>query len=233
MTEIMNKIHKLLALAQDAGATEAEAATAMSMASALMQKHAIDEAKLAANDPSKKATTVHRSFTFDGPNDKFLMWVIIAASELTSCRTLRYDFNQYDIIGRKDAAEACEVLAVWIKSQIDALYKRDLNLAKSLPLNRRGAFRVSYKQAAAVRVLRRAQEIVAAMQSNDAKAIAATGSTALVVVASIRQQLAEAQSFIESNFKTRKAKPLRQTSGLGRHAGRKAGDEVKLNRELG
>src|SRR5688500_9369454 len=60
MSEIIDRVRKLLALAKDKGASEHEAATAMAMASRLMMQHHIDH----LDDDKEKAKAVFGSWCF-------------------------------------------------------------------------------------------------------------------------------------------------------------------------
>lgn len=72
------------------------------------------------------------------------------------------------------------------------------------------------------------------LRKDDAKAIEATGSRALVVVESIDQQLNAAQELIDTELGADAKKVIihPRAAGLGTLAGRSAGDTVELQRRV-
>lgn len=214
MSAIVDRIKKLLALARDKGASEAEAATAMRMASELMLKHNIDE-------PTEEVPTVGYHQVVYEDTDKWVYWLGRAAALIYSCKeveTTRGGKRGIGFIGRPDNTEAAFTTLVWLVDQVEEQYK--LHLPRGLSKGARAEFRRTFKYAAALRVVGKAQEIV--------KHNKLTGKALLV----IDQRKAEADEFFKSgggrSIQGRSHKP-----GMGSMSGYAAGDSIKLNEATG
>jgi hypothetical protein len=116
----------------------------------------------------------------------------------------------------------------YLVSEVERLYK--INLPRGMSKIDRANFRSTFKYACARRIAARAWAIMETLRNDDAKAIAATGSRALVVVQSIDAMLAEANALL-GDVKSIAIRPKRP--GLGTALGREAGNTVKLQKQLG
>lgn len=227
MSAIIEKIKKLMALATNSGATESEATTALEMASALMMKHNIDN-----SDLIEKPDMGLKRVQFPDFDDNWHGWVSSAVGQLNTVKPIYYGQGTFAFIGRVDSIECAALMFPWIVDQIEKLYKRDL--PKGLTKSARANFRRTYKQGVAMRVCQRVNEIMQAMKTDDAKAQASTGTTALVVVQTIQQQLSEIEEWMAKNFGgtiiKKKSRGVR--GGLGTSAGIRAGDQVQINKSV-
>lgn len=220
----INKIKKLLAVAQaGSGATESEAMTAAQFASALMLKHNID-VQLDSDEEEGSIKGAIRP----GYDEPWHVECGAAAGFLYYCKPLFWRRTGHvQFVGRKDNIEACEMTMKMFASEVERLYK--LNLPKGMSKIDRANFRSTFKMACAMRIAARCWAIMQTLRNDDAKAIAATGSTALVVVQTIDALLAEADALM-GEVKTMVVRPKKQ--GLGTALGRKAGDTVQLQKQV-
>jgi hypothetical protein len=225
---IKDRIRKLLNLANNKGATEAEATNAMEMASALMLRYNIE-----LEPDSDELKVIRGSTILEGYDEKWHLTCSSAAACLCYVQNVKYvdGHGGFYFVGRKDSVEAAEQLMVYIIDQVERLYKE--HLPKGLPQPIRAEFRRTFKYACANRVMQRAWDIVEQFRNNDAVALEYTGSTALVVVESIDIQLKEARDFLskQSGVKDLVTRPPK--GGNGTLVGLKAGDRVELNKGVG
>lgn len=223
----VDKIKKLLALAHDKGATEHEAAQALEMASALMTKYGVEQSQLI----DKPNVMLHK-ITVEGAEDKWHGWLLSATGMLVTVRPVIYGGGTFAFIGRESNVSAAAAMFPWLVEQVERLYKRDL--PKGMTKKARADYRRTFKQACAVRVYRRAEELRHAMTSDNATAQAATGSTALIVRNSTQQQLDAIAEYMRSiGYRTKPGRTSKVKFGLGTGAGLRAGNEVQINRQLG
>lgn len=225
---IKQKIRKLLNLANNAGATEAEAANAMAMASALMLKYNIE-----VTDEPDEQKVVRSDRYCVGYTESWHISCCSAAAMLYSCKNIVHNRGDsgYSFVGRANNVEMAGETMLYIINQVEMLYKQAL--PKGLSKGDRAEFRRTFKQACAMRVVNRVWQILEDMKSSDAKAIEYTGSKALVVVESIKQQLQEAADFLKltmPDLVPLKSRP--KQVGSGTLAGIQAGERVQLNRKI-
>jgi hypothetical protein len=216
--KVMDKIRKLFRLANDPGATENERMVALQMGQRLMFEHDIQNVQDEVVIEAIKGEWMH--VNRDAP------WEITAAAAIAvlfNCRSLfMRSSGSHQFIGKPENVEACGEAYLWVCSQIEVLYKEALkNYNGALGKAGRADLRRSFKEACAVRVYRRCQEIVAKAR-NDIPA-----HMALVV---IDQSLAAADELIKG---ARTMKVRRQREGIGTYAGTLAGDRVRLQGSVG
>ncbi len=228
MSDISERIRKLLSLAADKGATEDEAATAMRMATSLMAKHGIEVTL--GDDRDKKTARIGQRMA-----KAFKSYEIIlaqAASQLYGTTFLMYDRGKQGIVfaGREDNIQATEITLLWLINQLEALYKIALPRGLTQPV--RAEFRRTFKDACAVRVRSRAYKMVEDMKTNNQVAQSATGGTALVVADHFTRLVEEAHAAFKASQGEIKTIELKVRHGNGTEAGRAAGDRVKLNKEI-
>lgn len=222
LDNVKGKIRKLFALAGDKAATEQEAATAMSMATGLMLKYGIEQAALGVEKPKVKlqrSTEATRDYE---------MILSQAAGLLYGCNVVQYDGGKagFAFIGRSDNIDAASMTMLWLVQQVESLYKQAL--PRGLTQAARAEFRRTFKHACAHRVYSRAD----ALMHDESQLAKAVGSTALVVTGYFKALQAENQNFMQEtmNVKTKKARPKQM--GSGSMAGFRAGDSVKLRKEV-
>jgi len=115
---IMKKIQKLLTLAKDRGATEAEAKNAMAMAQRLMTKYNIEIANLGENAP--KASVMHESFfnrkgSFN-PADQYVMSILQQFYKVRILYSNGNDGNGIIIIGVPDDIEIAKYVHGYLRT---------------------------------------------------------------------------------------------------------------------
>lgn len=230
-----DKIKKLLALGNDKGATEHEAARALEMAHALMLKYNI------TIEPDAPEAGVCESPIRGKEHDEMWHRMLAGAScYLYSCKNIVWSdrdcdggkyFTGFKFVGRADSIDAAWQTFEFLVSQVEALYK--INLPAGMTKSERSDYRRSFKYACANRVAHRIHEMMEAVKKSDAKAIAMTGCTALVVVDSIKKQLDDIEQFCKENLKTKTLPAIRSRRiGAGTGAGRVAGEHVKIHKEV-
>lgn len=222
---IHEKIKKLLRLANNSGATEAEAANAMQMASALMLKHNIS-VDLSEDGEIK---IIRGETVVEDCSETWHRVCATTVALLYSCRVIVMNGGGFEFVGRTDNIDDCNQTLPYIITQVELLYK--MALPRGLSKSARADFRKTFKMACASRCHRRAYEIMEQMRNDDAKALEYTGSTALVVVKNIDAMRKEADEFMGTQ-KLRNLPAVRQRFGSGTLAGHRAGDNVQLNRRV-
>jgi hypothetical protein len=229
MDNIVEKIRKMLALASNSGATEAEAAQALEMATFLMAKHNIDQDALV----EKREGIVKKTASRTDFDDKWHAWIVSAVALLNACRGLDHSSGMFSFVGRESNVDAAMVMLPFIVDQIERLYKE--GLPRGMSKAHRANYRRTFKQACAARVHLRATEIMQSLRTRDDVAMKATGSRALVVVQSIDQQLEEAREWMIENMPGvtfGQARKSKLAFGAGTAAGMSAGDKVQINRSV-
>lgn len=172
------RISKLMNMTTENGCTEDEANSAMQMAAGLAARLGINmDACRPAGSPkpkivpkkSYKELKIHQALCGE------------AAAYLYGCEYEAENLGKYghSFLGREENVELAEMTMLWLIRQVELLYKA--HLPRGLTQKARAEFRRSFKEACAERVRDRARQLVREMKHNDASAVAATGSNALVV----------------------------------------------------
>lgn len=222
-----DKIRKLLILANDKGATEGEKDSALAMAQNLMMKYNIqidisqEEIKIMAGEIYGKEY-----------KRRWHKLIASAVAHMYVCRIVNYE-EGFKYVGRPESIEACQMTLDYIVDQIEELWKLHKKKLKS----QGGSidddnYRRSFKWGAASRVWGRVEEMRSDMTKNDEKAQAATGCTALVVVNTIKKQEEEISAFMDATMNLRKGRGMTPPKGGGHGAGRAAGDQVKITKDI-
>lgn len=224
MEGIKDKITKLLRLVADKGATEAEAMQAAQMASALMMKYGVE---VALTEDGEEAT-IRGDWFGAGEYDK--KWHIIIAHTVQYLYFVRFvvrrSSGEFQFVGRPDVVDAAEMTFKWLCEQVERNYKTFL--PRGLSKATRAEYRRTFKEACATRMRYRAWQILEAMRNDDALAIEATGSKALVVMKARDEALAEAADLMKDCTSL----TLKQSStGVGTRFGDAAGNAVQLDRK--
>jgi hypothetical protein len=217
-TMTIDTIRKLLRLARDKGASEAEAASALAMAQKLMMQHNIEHIDDADPDVNK---AVRGEWMHINRDDKWEILVGGAVAKLFTCRhVLIKRGGSHQFVGKPENVRVAEVTFVWVCEQVEELYRLGLRTFKSetgrLSKETRGNFRRSFKEACARRIYHRVNEIVAHARNEIPEHMA------LVVV---DQSLAQADELLKG---TKEMRTQAFRPGLGSGAGYAAGDNVKL-----
>lgn len=242
---IRDKIRKLLAVANNAGATEGEASTAMEMAAAMMAKYGVEASEVQerthSSSPKVSQTTVRFATSYP-------MWVIRAAQAAAELSTVSSvyegrggEINAVHFTGRLENREMAEATLKYLMACVERAYKDNLKAytvtihmwPKAEQVRARAEFRKTFKYACASRLYTRAQDIMQALKTNDSAAQQATGKNALMIVQSVQQQLQEASEWMQSQGFVIETKTHKTPIGSGTRAGFDAGDNIKLRQEVG
>jgi len=219
MEKIRDRIRKLLRLAKDKGATEAEAANAMAMASRLMLEHNIEHI-----DDEKEAKAIWGPVMTTPYKEEWHRTIGSSVALLYSCRHVLYGGCFHQFVGKATNVTVCEETFVWACEQVEELYKVGLVAFKDrlgrLSKSQRGNFRATFKDACAQGISLRVREIV----EKNMRDIPSWKS--LVV---IDQALAEASAMVEG-LPTRELAVRK--GGLGTGAGYMASEQVKLQHQM-
>ena len=226
---IVERIRKLLRLARNKGATEGEAANALAMAQRLMLKHNIDNVEEKVEEVAVRGDW--HKFDVD---KKWQQCLVSAVAKLFNCRSLQSGTgNGVQFIGKPSNVLVAADTLQWINDQMHDLYKQarkgfqnETGLRHgdaAYKLNSRN-FRLNFKEACALRIWYRVNDIVAAARNE------IPSHMALVV---IDQALAAADDIVAGLGIKASGKGLTlRNSGLGAGAGRAAGDQVKLQHSV-
>jgi hypothetical protein len=225
MTEekILNRIKKMLALANDLAATEGERDNALRMAYNLMAKHNLDMATVEAhgkkNDESRiDFANVCWSWTWARQTTAIV-------AELFFCKYYYFEkINGTQIthhfVGRESNAMTAAVMADWI---VNSILKEARGLYKS---NTSPATR-SFCTGAAHALARRAAQIKAAKSQE----FAATPGTSLVLASMYDTEAAANELMMPDDLKTVKPRTAR-VQGHAYHAGQEFGDKINLSAQV-
>ena len=114
---IEEKIRALLALANDAGATEAEASLAVERAHALLLKHNLDTATVEADTGEEVLYVVDETFDYRY-SDKWRPSLTNVVAKHNYCRVINTERHQLQIIGRPHNVAATQQMARWLMGQV-------------------------------------------------------------------------------------------------------------------
>jgi hypothetical protein len=249
--KILDRVRKLLRLADNAG-SEAEAATAAARAAALMAEHAITEAQAALDAGDDAAPEpIQYEALLDPDADrrmsaKRVAWRCTLAHAVAYSVGVRSYYSSGHVVGlgRETAVQTWRYTTSYLAAEVerlaDAAYvgKSDYVSARSW----KNAFRLGCAerigqrlrdQARAEQLQRAAQvevakaEIEVAQTAGDTSAPPSNHALAVVKVDTAREEVDAAYRQISARFGC--AKPMGQTSSYGGlQAGRAAGDRVSL-----
>lgn len=237
---IMERLKKMLALAENAGATEDEASNAANMAAALALKYGIDLEQLQRTTHQPRAgfeyVVIH---TDKGGFEQWLMNLIGGVCAIHGNRTFfqgnaRIGVTQYCAILRKDMVP---VVTATMDYLVKAVLRMNTEAVKGRNLSQpeRAAFRKAFRIACSARIRQRMHDRLREMMQNDDAAKQATGSTALVVLNHIEAEVKEMTTWMEDQgfrFKESKSRGPRHLDAAGYAAGKAAGDRVGLDAQV-
>lgn len=220
---VKDRIRKLLAIgANGSGATESEQYTAMQMASLMMAQHGIEQSELGGEKSTARFGEQRKERMLP-----YKLYSAMAAGTLYGCTFIMHNkgLSGLTFIGRPDNIDATEATFAWIVAQIDTLYKG--SVPRDLSGNSRQAWVEKFRVACATRVWSRAVEAVKAISKP-----ATSGGTALVAVRYFDSLAAENKNVL-ATIVTKNA----NIGGIGKwtdgsNTGYRAGDQVKLRKEV-
>lgn len=221
---IKSKIVKLLALSRDRGASEAEAATAMTMATKMMLLHGINESEL---QTSKAVAGRSENTKLERDWQEIIAQ---AAGNLFGCmalftKALATGQPVFYYIGRPENHDAAKATFNYLCDQVERLYKA--GLPPGMTQKNRANFRRTFKYACASRIYHRAAELVDEMKRGEHTQGA--NGTALVVQGYFDKLADEVEEFLKQakmDIRVKHSKP--RAYGLGSAAGHAAGNAVNI-----
>jgi hypothetical protein len=214
--DAVEKIRKLLRLARDKGASEAEAATALAMAQKLMMMHDIENVEEKVEELAVLGNW--HDFAVD---KRWAGMLASAVAKLYSCRmAVMRKSRKVQFVGKASHVLVCVDTLQWVNEQVEELYQQARRAFRqehgSFTKQQSKDWRLSFKEACATRIWHRVNEIVAKARNE------IPSHMALVV---IDQALAAADDLIKDY---RSSRALASHHGAGSGAGYRAGDQVKL-----
>lgn len=247
-TKILQRVLNLRARAEDAGSSEAEMNTALTMAMKLMDSYNIEEAELALAEASgeiKLEVMTKKSDVSILKGSKHLHKVLYVLTGIEKFTETKCVYNKYtgdiSFTGHRPDIELANFLVAVIKEALDREYE---NYRRSVPAVGYGA-KTSFQNAMASRVNQRlarmANDRDTERDSNKKKAQklaienCATASSTALVIAEIAEQKAKevAAEFKKAHPRIRYTNTFsRSSNGTAHGAGRSAGDRVNLGRAI-
>lgn len=229
--DTLDKIRKLLALANDKRGNENEAARALELATALMMRYGVTHTDLDVDDKR-----VAQGNFIDAQDAQWTAWLAEGAGKLYGCRPLYWrrrkkgDDEGIAFVGRSLNVQASEATYAFLVRQVDDVYR--LHLPRGLAKSERAQYRRTFKEACALRVLGRILEIIANLKTEEG-AQEATGCTALVVINHRDELDKEVEDFFEQEgTKTRRSREVSIKPTKGALEGYLAGDTIKIQQEV-
>lgn len=235
---ISSKIRKLMALANNAGATAAEAAAAAAMAAELAVKFNLDLEEAAKTQPQRNKKMIKKmTEVWCSPRDrKAVLSLGYGVAQLYACVNLITwvpPRNWFSFVGQEHNAELAEL---WLRYLWEACQRLNKEYNRS-----RGAHGLSAKAQSVSDQAFRLQfaSVVCNRLIEKRKQMAQTGvqqsnGTALMVVNWYDAEMKEVNAFLNSYIPTKKAKTRTQVRdhNAGR-AGAQAGERVSLDTQIG
>lgn len=215
MDNITSRIKKLLALAQN-NPNEAEAASAMAKASALMMEHGITQEAL--GDIKEGGY-----FPVDYIHHRILAQAAGMLYGVTPVGT--FTWEEFRFVGRPENIQAAADTYVFLVDQVESLYKA--LLPKGMSKQTRANFRREFKKACAGRVYDRVAHIVAE------QCLPSESNSRALVVQDHRKTLeAEVDNFLSGKIEETTLSAVINPYSMGARVGTIAGEHVELNRKV-
>lgn len=216
MSKIVEKIKKLLALANDEAATDNEAAVALAKARQLMLDHHIEDLPEDAPERVVAFGTLH-----EGMTQTWMVYCGIAAARLYGCKLMTHaGRDRWQLVGTAEKMQLAEMTYAYLTNEIEKRYKlalKVLKAAQDVNPRIRAELRQSFKNAAAQVIMQRVQQIIAAQATP-------SNARALVIV---DQDAAAADQLLKDKGCKTKSVAIR-SEGIGTYAGREAGKSIQL-----
>jgi len=212
MSDIADKIKKLMAKARDAAAGEAEALTCAEKARKLMEEHGLDESVLEERGVIGPHTVNPKYI------DPWRRQIIIQCSRLYGCEAVFYkggSVNRYDIIGREAGATVAASMIQFLDDEV-----RRLALAARREAGGDRRYLLAFERGCGTRIAGRLYEMREASESK-----AKVEGTGLVLLKEYQQ----VQAWMGEHMQTTSSKGRgSKLVGEGARAGIAAGNKVHL-----
>lgn len=227
MTEkIIDRIRKMLALANDLAATEGERDNALRMAYATMAKYNIDEALVAKSKEQQEARInfENQTFSWKWARDVNSIIARMFFCKLVMGRKINGTQTVFHFLGKESNAMTAAVMADWIVKSILKEARKSYK-DNTCPETRSFAVGAMYRLQARIEEM---QKTEAASQSSE--------SRALVLVSLMESELKENEEFMYEQFKnlrTARAVAHSKIDGGAYRKGQEFGDKINLNKQVG
>lgn len=237
--KILDRIAKMLRLANDAGASDGERDNALRMAHATLAKYNLDLSQVDLEGPNgnggvqEERTVEKRTFYGRTP---WARSVCLSVAEMLFCKYI-YTVSRYDhtnvvhcFVGRQSNAVTASLLAEYLVKSI-----RKEGKVRAREHGGGSAWQRSFCYGASERIRTRVHELVADSGQMKAEPTRPTVSGALVlasVYASEAQQNEMAMTKFFSKLRTAATRPITLESSEGRRQGQEYGSRVSLSRQL-
>ncbi len=120
--KVLERLQALLRLAQDGGATEAEASLAMERAHSLLLKHGLEMADVEGDSQDGGV----EEFLYDGlTRQTWIPTLVAVIGHNNYCRVITLHTGQLSIIGRSYNVKVVHQLSLWLIGQVSGLASTD------------------------------------------------------------------------------------------------------------
>jgi hypothetical protein len=224
---ILSRVRALLAKAEST-TFEAEAETFTAGAQALMARHSIDAALLAATREGREDTPQGRRIGIDNPYEAPKAMLLAAVADANRCRTVWSRAVGFTtVVGFAADLDAVETLFTSLLVQATHAMTREGSRTDRHGRSRTRAFRQSFLSAFAARIGERLSEVTHSETDKAANAAGGSGGRQLVPLLAARS--AAVDDAVQAMFPDLVAHPLGLGSDAeGWHSGRSAADRAAI-----
>ncbi len=224
---ILSRVRALLAKAEST-TFEAEAETFTAGAQALMARHSIDAALLAATHDGREDAPQGRRIGIDNPYEAPKALLLAAVADANRCRTVwSRGLGFTTVLGFAADLDAVETLFTSLLVQATQAMTREGSRTDRHGRSRTRAFRQSFLSAFAARIGERLTEVTHTETDKAAKATGASGSRQLVPLLAARS--AAVEEAVQTMFPDLVTRPLGLGSDAeGWHSGRSAANRAAI-----
>jgi hypothetical protein len=243
--EIIEKIKKIMRLAQNAGATEGEAAAAMSKVQEILAQHNLDMSQIDMTDKDAEPIAGHRG-RVTNKNNKWEIDIFAGAAKLNFCSYYTINIGDYNgrivklqhvVVGKPVNVMATELLVEYLLSTVNKMAKEysvtgHCILAAQLAKTSIAMAVHRFKQGMARQLRHRCIALVAQRSAAPTKTSDGRNLPALADAYEASQK--EIQAFIQQNVEglVHKTHNLRGVSAAF-GAGKEAANTVNLDKQIG
>lgn len=223
MSDVTEKIRKLLAMARDKGASENEQTQALIFAQRLMLKHGIHhiDEKTGGADWGEYIKELDK---------KHHRVIAMAVGKLYGTHPVFSPDKSFRFAGREETRYASNMTVNFIADQLDMAYKEQL--PKGMTQAERSVWRREFKISCAYRISSRVDDMVKELTTDDKLAKAELDCTALVVLNHFEQLEAECDDFLKGKTSPLRSMTTRYKNSEAMNAGRSAGNNVRINQGI-
>lgn len=217
MTDVVDKVRKLLAKARDAGASEAEAETCARKARELMDEHELTDEAVREKNAGPTMSAHQPKYM-----DPWRRDIIHCAARYYGCvAVFNVPRKSYVLFGRESSRLVAESMVQYLDDTVRRLalewrHSVDGTRAQLLDFERGCGTRIAYR-------LHKMCEVMTTPSPEN------SGTTSVALV----DELGAATGLMQSTMRTSTSRPKTQLKGDGARAGRAAADSVSLGGQVG